>query len=187
MKKVSIVQATLPTETCYNDQWKNIDAPYKKLDKLDKLAHKGVIDDPDYYSCIEQQLAFVASIGKQVSALVEHHHRVIITGDHGSSRLAQRFQEILREAVITQGIGKADQSHLEAFAQLSPVLPKAVRQSVLIPLEPGQSVGQKPGIVIPSPLAHQDKGVFYRLGAPQRVQSVEYIFPAVYGRTLQIA
>lgn len=91
MKKVSIVQATLPTETCYNDQWKNIDAPYKKLDKLDKLAHKGVIDDPDYYSCIEQQLAFVASIGKQVSALVEHHHRVIITGDHGSSRLAARF------------------------------------------------------------------------------------------------
>ena len=91
VKKVSIVQATLPTETCYNDQWKNIDAPYKKLDKLDKLAHKGVIDDPDYYSCIEQQLAFVASIGKQVSALVEHHHRVIITGDHGSSRLAARF------------------------------------------------------------------------------------------------
>lgn len=44
VKKCAIAQATLPTETCFNDQWKNINAPYKKLDKLDKLAHKGVVD-----------------------------------------------------------------------------------------------------------------------------------------------
>lgn len=91
VRNCSIAQATLPTETCFNDQWKSMDVPYKKLDKLDKLAHKGVVDDPDYYSCIEQQLTFVAGIGKQVSSLLEQHHRVIITGDHGTSRLAARF------------------------------------------------------------------------------------------------
>ena len=45
----SVGQAILPTETCYNDLWSRMDTPYSKLDKLDKLAHKGVVDEPDYY------------------------------------------------------------------------------------------------------------------------------------------
>ena len=55
----SVGQATLPTETCYNDLWTRMDTPYSKLDKLDKLAHKGAVDEPDYYACIEEQLSFV--------------------------------------------------------------------------------------------------------------------------------
>jgi hypothetical protein len=68
-----------------------MDVPYDKLDKLDKLAHKGVIDEPDYYACIADQISFVADVSKHVSELLEKYHRVIITGDHGTSRLAGRF------------------------------------------------------------------------------------------------
>lgn len=84
-------QATLPTETCYNDLWNSMDTPYSKLDKLDKLAHKGVVDEPDYYACIEEQLSFVAGAHKHITGLLKKYHRVIITGDHGTSRLAARF------------------------------------------------------------------------------------------------
>lgn len=89
-----IAQATLPTETCYNEQWNQMNVEHSKKDGLDKLAHKGVVDDPDYYSCVEQQLAFIEGVvlGKGgINELLKQKHRVIITGDHGTSRLAARF------------------------------------------------------------------------------------------------
>ena len=88
---VVIAQATLPTETLFNKQWNNMSMPYKKLNKLDKLAHKGVIDEPDYYACIEEQMDFIEEISNYVSSLLTEYHRVVITGDHGTSRLAARF------------------------------------------------------------------------------------------------
>lgn len=90
-KGIAVGQSNLPTETEFNTQWKLMGIPYEKLDKLDKLAHKGVIDEPDYYSCIEDQISFVSSIHKTVTKLMEKYHRVIVTGDHGTSRLAARF------------------------------------------------------------------------------------------------
>ena len=87
----TLAQATLPTETIFNEQWHSMSMPYKKLNKLDKLAHKGVIDEPDYYACIEEQMDFVAGISKHVSSLLAEYRRVVITGDHGTSRLAARF------------------------------------------------------------------------------------------------
>ena len=89
--KTVVVMATLPTETCFNEQWNEMSVSYKKLDKLDKLAHKGVVDEPDYYACIEEQINFITGISEQVNFLLNQHHRVIITGDHGTSRLAARF------------------------------------------------------------------------------------------------
>ena len=91
IKEIAVAQATLPTETCFNSQWHEMNVPYKKLDKLDKLAHKGVIDDPDYYACIADQISFVLSIKDAVDELLQTYHRVIIVGDHGTSRLAARF------------------------------------------------------------------------------------------------
>lgn len=88
---LTLAQATLPTETYFNEQWKDMNVSYKKLNKLDKLAHKGVADEPDYYACIEEQMEFVAGIGNQVASLLAENHRVVITGDHGTSRLAARF------------------------------------------------------------------------------------------------
>lgn len=83
--------ANLPTETEYNKQWEQMDTPYRKLDRLDKLAHTGVIDDPSYYSCINEQIEFVSSIESKIGSLLKEYHRIIITGDHGTSRLAARF------------------------------------------------------------------------------------------------
>lgn len=86
-----LAQASLPTETKYNEQWKQMSVHCEKLDKLDKLAHKGVVDEPDYYTCIEEQLMFFNKVSDTVSELMKNYHRVIITGDHGTSRLAARF------------------------------------------------------------------------------------------------
>lgn len=90
-RNAHVTQACLPTETKFNDLWERMDVPYRKLDKLDKLAHKGVTDEPDYYSCVQEQIEFVVNIHKTVSELLGKYHRVIITGDHGTSRLAARF------------------------------------------------------------------------------------------------
>lgn len=93
IESITVTQANLPTETKFNKQWEQMNVPYEKeLNGLDKLAHNGVIDNPNYYACIEKQIEFVAStISGRVRALLKKYHRVIITGDHGTSRLAARF------------------------------------------------------------------------------------------------
>lgn len=91
VKRTAITLANLPTDTCFNDQWKEMDVPYEKMDALDKLAHNGVVDDPNYYVCVEKQIAFVVGLHDHVSRLMKKYQRVIITGDHGTSRLAARF------------------------------------------------------------------------------------------------
>lgn len=88
IESVSVAQATLPTETMYNEGWKDYQLPYEKLDKLDKLAHKGVIDEPSYYDCVEAQIAFMKEIAKKVQEKIHNYNKIIITGDHGTSRLA---------------------------------------------------------------------------------------------------
>lgn len=103
VRKSAVVQANLPTETCFNDQWKQMNIPHDKRDKLDKLAHTGVIDDPDYYTCIEEQIAFVAALRKEVDELANNYQRIIITGDHGTSRLAARFFHKRDGAAVPDG------------------------------------------------------------------------------------
>lgn len=90
VQSVALTQASLPTETKYNEQWKQMSIHHEKLDKLDTLAHRGVVDDPDYYTCIEEQLQFFGKVSDTVHNLLQSYHRVIITGDHGTSRLAAR-------------------------------------------------------------------------------------------------
>lgn len=103
---VALAEATLPTETKFNEQWNDMSMPFEKLNKLDKLAHKGVVDEPDYYACIEEQMDFVVGISNKVSSLLAEYRRVAITGDHGSSRLAARFfhcrdgVDVPRDAVV---------------------------------------------------------------------------------------
>lgn len=88
---ISIAQCVLPSETAFNNQWEQMTAPYEKLDKLDKLAHRGVVDEPDYYTCVAEQIDFICSIRKKIESLLSNYRRVIVTGDHGTSRLAARF------------------------------------------------------------------------------------------------
>jgi hypothetical protein len=80
-----VAKAILPTETEYNRKWNSND---DKWDKLDSLSHNGMPDDKDYFLCIARQIEIIGEIVTHVSNLLEDHDRVIITGDHGSSRLA---------------------------------------------------------------------------------------------------
>ena len=106
VKEYSVAQAVLPTETIFNEQWKQMNVPYRKLNRLDKLAHKGVIDEPDYYACIEEQLSFIAGIRSAAEDMLKNSDRVIITGDHGTSRLAARMFH-RREGVTVPAGAKA--------------------------------------------------------------------------------
>ncbi len=91
VRSAAAAQASLPSKTGFNKHWEDMDVPHKKIDRLDKLAHQGVIDEPDYYACVEEQIAFVTGIRETAEELLKTYHRVVITGDHGTSRLAARF------------------------------------------------------------------------------------------------
>lgn len=84
----NIASAKLPTETEYNHQWNEADPLCEKWNRLDTLSHKGMPDDKSYYSCIVHQLSVFTDAAKRVDELLDQHEYVVITGDHGSSRLA---------------------------------------------------------------------------------------------------
>ena len=124
-----IGMANLPTETEFNDQWKQMEVPYKKLDLLDKLAHKGVIDDPSYYACVEEQLGFMTNIRNTIETMLKDYQRVIVTGDHGTSRLAARFFH-KREGVPIQKGGKVKSHGRYGFVLSDPdFLPSTQRST----------------------------------------------------------
>jgi hypothetical protein len=83
-----IASSLLPTETKFNEQWKYDGLPYEKWDRLDVLAHKGMPDDKDYFSCIDNQLYIISDVAKKAEAMLNMHEYVVITSDHGSSRIA---------------------------------------------------------------------------------------------------
>ena len=83
--KPLVAKALLPTETEYNHKWTADD---KKWDRLDKLSHNGMPDDKDYFLCIARQLEIMNEIVEQVGEMLKKVNRVLLTGDHGSSRLA---------------------------------------------------------------------------------------------------
>jgi hypothetical protein len=80
-----IARCILPSETEFNHQWSEDD---EKWDRLDKLSHNGMPDDKDYYSCIATQFKYIGDIAIRVMELIRENNCVIVTGDHGSSRLA---------------------------------------------------------------------------------------------------
>lgn len=75
----------LPSETEYNKEWKEND---EKWDRLDKLSHNGMPDNKDYFLCVARQIEIIGEVVMRVSELLNQHDRIIVTGDHGSSRLA---------------------------------------------------------------------------------------------------
>jgi hypothetical protein len=81
-------KAMLPTETKYNNQWDDLGYPHKKLERLDKLGHNGEPDDHDYYSCIVKQLEVINEFANKAIGWLKDYDTVIITADHGTSRLA---------------------------------------------------------------------------------------------------
>lgn len=83
-----LTTALLPTETEYNHQWDENDPTEEKWIRLDKCSHNGLPDDDSYFSCIDYQLMVFADAAKAVETHLKNHEYVLITGDHGSSRMA---------------------------------------------------------------------------------------------------
>lgn len=85
-----ITAAILPTETDYNEQWKEYKPHANKKDKLDKLAHNGMPDDNDYFSCIATQIGIIEEFATFAIIKLKDYNTVIVSADHGSSRIAAR-------------------------------------------------------------------------------------------------
>ncbi|MDR2266246.1 MAG: BREX-4 system phosphatase PglZ [Christensenellaceae bacterium] len=82
----NVAKALLPTETTHNHKWNARDI---KWDKLDKLSHEGIVDNKnDYFLCIAKQFETIREIVDEVERMLLVQNKVLITGDHGSSRLA---------------------------------------------------------------------------------------------------
>jgi len=91
----NIAISRLPSETRFNEQWEDNDFDYVKYNRLDTLSHKGMPDDSDYFLCIAVQIQTVCELVNEAVDMLENNEFIIITGDHGSSRLAAlAFHEI---------------------------------------------------------------------------------------------
>ena len=83
-----IAKCVIPSETVYNEQWELNTFDSIKRNRLDTISHKGMPDDKDYFLAVANQIQVITEmVAEAIQQLKEHEH-VIITGDHGSSRLA---------------------------------------------------------------------------------------------------
>lgn len=83
-----VARCVLPSATEFNKQWNLNTYESIKRNRLDKISHKGMPDDKDYFLAIANQMQVIAEMVKEAIRQLEEHEYVIITGDHGSSRLA---------------------------------------------------------------------------------------------------
>ena len=128
--KPIVAKAILPTETEFNRKWTSED---RKWDKLDKLSHKGIPDDNDYFLCVARQLEIMGEIVEHVEKLLSKVNRAILTGDHGSSRLAALlFHETENFAVeqpknaIVRSFGRFVELIDDGYVPLTPSMERTV-------------------------------------------------------------
>lgn len=84
----SVAASVIPSTTELNNHWKDAGFHYEKRDRLDQISHSGLPDDDDFYSCCVAQMQEARNVAETALAQLDKFSRVIITGDHGSSRLA---------------------------------------------------------------------------------------------------
>lgn len=98
------VKTSLPTSTEFNptkDAWGN-DSRYRKFDDLDKVYHKQWLT-PSEGLCME--FGEVENVLKMVSACLADYERVVLTADHGASRLAVLAYERALTETLKPGEG----------------------------------------------------------------------------------
>lgn len=81
-------KCVIPSETSYNEQWELNTYNHIKRNRLDTISHRGMPDDKDYFLAIANQIQVISEMVKEAIEQLNDHEYVIITGDHGSSRLA---------------------------------------------------------------------------------------------------
>ena len=80
-----VSKAIVPTVTEFNPVGEHNTV---KWDRLDKVSHQGVPDDKDFFMCVVRQLEIIDEIVQQIAVLLQEYNSVVLTSDHGSSRLA---------------------------------------------------------------------------------------------------
>lgn len=88
--RVEVAAALLPTETAANHFWDTWDKSlWKKDDRLDAKSHiKDRSDGIDHNALTELQFEIIHKIASDIVELVQERGRIIVTADHGLSRLA---------------------------------------------------------------------------------------------------
>lgn len=83
-----MAKCVIPSETMFNEQWNLNGYESIKRNRLDTISHKGMPDDKDYFLAVANQIQVITEMVQEALQQLEDHEYVIITGDHGSSRLA---------------------------------------------------------------------------------------------------
>ena len=83
-----MAKCVIPSETVFNEQWKLNTFDSIKRNRLDIISHEGMPDDKDYFLAIANQIQVISEMVTEAIQQLRNHEYVIITGDHGSSRLA---------------------------------------------------------------------------------------------------
>ena len=84
----NMAKCVIPSETMYNEQWDDNAYPSMKRNRLDTISHKGIPDDKDYFLAVANQIRVITEMVTEAIQQLQDHEYVILTGDHGSSRLA---------------------------------------------------------------------------------------------------
>lgn len=84
---IDIAKSRLPSETMFNQQW-NYHSENIKKNELDKINHNGIIDDSSFYSAFAKQIELIVKYTKEAISYLNSYDTVVMTADHGSSRLA---------------------------------------------------------------------------------------------------
>lgn len=89
---VSIGTAVLPTVTKENMDRADPDTVSKKINDLDSLGHIKDHDFCDYYLVIAKQIELISAVAQNVVKIAARypHKDIVITADHGMSRLAAK-------------------------------------------------------------------------------------------------
>lgn len=83
-----MAKCVIPSETVYNEQWELNTFKSIKRNRLDIISHIGMPDDKDYFLAVANQIQVISEMVTEAIRQLKNHEYVIITGDHGSSRLA---------------------------------------------------------------------------------------------------
>lgn len=124
--ETKIGRAIPPTETEHNRKWKDTD---EKWDRLDQISHEGIPDDNDYFLCIARQIEIMGEIAERVSEMLSQHERIIITGDHGSSRMAALMFHVSDNFAIDPPANSIVRS-FGRFCELTGPIPRPMTDSI---------------------------------------------------------
>ena len=92
---VKVGTAVIPTVTSVNMSFADPKTVTQKIDDLDHIGHRKDKAEINYFSVVVKQINKINEIATEIVSLLEGHECVVITADHGMSRLAAKgFHEV---------------------------------------------------------------------------------------------